>query len=659
MEPHFNKYRAWFRAVAIIVIVAFLWNDISFALQPEGTKNSSQTLAATSRFRPIVNITEQNDKFLIGDDEIRKEDLPGEFREDVGFLYLSAVVGQVLGKYGKVLGRDGLIDIFRRELAHIDFTHVKWEELTKEEDGTFCIPYVKKDGTTHELKYSLPKTREAGESIPGVINLPFGMGKTRIVCDTRIPGMDERRDPSGRLLPVPVKRSQQTGTEYKITLPIAKLNAPNPTPQAIEEVEGKRLREAIGEGEDTATRIFQIWSLLLRGDLTAAKARAKLLEGSLPEGSVELVMGMGVKPRNAWETEEDLERLWPVEGRLQAATISRQIFQDERSIENEGEIVNEVVRNLWMHAKFGVLISYPVEKDGKKGMRVVALDQGRGIGDIERAMQRGYTTSGPLFSDDASHGGLGSGLDNINKTADRLSLGTISGKGTWLVADYFGETPPMPSSESGFIFDAEEEVQHRLWENRWSSASRQSAFANAEYPTDVGSFVLDALGEAPGEKKRIIDLGAGNLYLSRTIRDTLNPENITAVDYAIEPEGIPNSQGITCVRELVEETGLDNESFDLAVMSFTLTYVQNKDKAVREISRLLRPGGRAVMVLHHPQSGIIENRRERVEFEQKELMDFLGYLRLVFVDLNISNVDAKAELDNLFETAPISGLYSQ
>jgi serine/threonine-protein kinase RsbT len=57
---------------------------------------------------------------------------------------------------------------------------------------------------------------------------------------------------------------------------------------------------------------------------------------------------------------------------------------------------------------------------GRRGIRVVASDQGPGIEDVERAMQDGYTTGG----------GLGLGLPGARRLVDDFALDSEPGRGT-------------------------------------------------------------------------------------------------------------------------------------------------------------------------------------------------------------------------------------
>jgi serine/threonine-protein kinase RsbT len=82
--------------------------------------------------------------------------------------------------------------------------------------------------------------------------------------------------------------------------------------------------------------------------------------------------------------------------------------------------ISEVARNMIHYAKRGEVLISVVDDGGRRGIRVLARDEGPGIADLERAMQDGYTTGG----------GLGLGLPGARRLVDDFSIETEPGKGT-------------------------------------------------------------------------------------------------------------------------------------------------------------------------------------------------------------------------------------
>ena len=83
--------------------------------------------------------------------------------------------------------------------------------------------------------------------------------------------------------------------------------------------------------------------------------------------------------------------------------------------------ISEIARNITTYAGRGeVLIDLVRDKQGRRGVRVIARDEGPGIADLERALTDGYTTGG----------GLGLGLPGARRLVDDFEIETTPGKGT-------------------------------------------------------------------------------------------------------------------------------------------------------------------------------------------------------------------------------------
>ncbi len=83
--------------------------------------------------------------------------------------------------------------------------------------------------------------------------------------------------------------------------------------------------------------------------------------------------------------------------------------------------ISEIARNITTYAQRGeVLIDLVRDANGRRGVRVVARDDGPGIEDLERALTDGYTTGG----------GLGLGLPGARRLVDEFDIQTAPGKGT-------------------------------------------------------------------------------------------------------------------------------------------------------------------------------------------------------------------------------------
>ena len=82
--------------------------------------------------------------------------------------------------------------------------------------------------------------------------------------------------------------------------------------------------------------------------------------------------------------------------------------------------ISEVARNVVTHAKQGEILLKPVQNCNKRGILVVARDEGPGIKSVEKAMQYGYSTGK----------GLGVGLPGAKWLMDEFQIESKVGQGT-------------------------------------------------------------------------------------------------------------------------------------------------------------------------------------------------------------------------------------
>jgi serine/threonine-protein kinase RsbT len=82
--------------------------------------------------------------------------------------------------------------------------------------------------------------------------------------------------------------------------------------------------------------------------------------------------------------------------------------------------VSEVARNILEYAKRGEVVVAVIQRGDRRGLEVLARDQGPGIADVSQAMQDGFSTSR----------GLGLGLPGSRRLMDDFELESRIGQGT-------------------------------------------------------------------------------------------------------------------------------------------------------------------------------------------------------------------------------------
>jgi serine/threonine-protein kinase RsbT len=82
--------------------------------------------------------------------------------------------------------------------------------------------------------------------------------------------------------------------------------------------------------------------------------------------------------------------------------------------------ISELARNIILYANSGEILLSVVENGSRRGLKVVARDDGPGIPDIERALEEGFSTSRSL----------GLGLSGVRRLMDEFDIVSEIGNGT-------------------------------------------------------------------------------------------------------------------------------------------------------------------------------------------------------------------------------------
>jgi serine/threonine-protein kinase RsbT len=106
--------------------------------------------------------------------------------------------------------------------------------------------------------------------------------------------------------------------------------------------------------------------------------------------------------------------------RKQARTLGTQLGFSIGELAMIATAVSEVARNIVLYAKKGEMTFQAVEEAGRKGILIVAEDQGPGIANLSLAIQDGFSTGG----------GLGLGLPGTRRLMDEFQIVSELGKGT-------------------------------------------------------------------------------------------------------------------------------------------------------------------------------------------------------------------------------------
>ncbi len=109
-----------------------------------------------------------------------------------------------------------------------------------------------------------------------------------------------------------------------------------------------------------------------------------------------------------------------VDARRRAREIAAALGFSSGDLALTATAVSELARNILLYAGEGEIRIGLVEEDRRRGVRVVARDQGPGIADIELALRDGFSTSD----------GLGLGLPGCRRIFDNFEIQSDPGHGT-------------------------------------------------------------------------------------------------------------------------------------------------------------------------------------------------------------------------------------
>ena len=146
-------------------------------------------------------------------------------------------------------------------------------------------------------------------------------------------------------------------------------------------------------------------------------------------------------------------------------------------------------------------------------------------------------------------------------------------------------------------------VAAALWWRKHPSACPygQRFWVMAPHPIITRSRLRQVLEPEPGE--RILEIGPGTGYYTAELAEWVGPEGRVDIldlqqemlDHAMRHVGGRGAQNVHPTAGDAMKLPYEKASFDAVVLVTVLGEIPDQDAALREISRVLRPGGRAVV----------------------------------------------------------------
>ena len=140
-------------------------------------------------------------------------------------------------------------------------------------------------------------------------------------------------------------------------------------------------------------------------------------------------------------------------------------------------------------------------------------------------------------------------------------------------------------------------------------AGRKAAYRFAEGPNPY-DVALQAVAET--RPRRIVEVGCGKGELAERMQADLGAE-VIALDQSERMVELTRARGVAAVVGDVQALPFADGEFDSAVAAWMLFHVPDLDRALSELARVLRPGGRLVAVTNG--SGHLQELRDLLGVE--------------------------------------------
>ena len=105
---------------------------------------------------------------------------------------------------------------------------------------------------------------------------------------------------------------------------------------------------------------------------------------------------------------------------LETTRVAKDLGFSQVAVQQLATVTSELARNILKYAGRGQIKLEHPEQNGRQGLRIIAVDRGPGIEDIERAMAEHYSSGGTL----------GLGLSGAKRMVDDFIVTSQPGEGT-------------------------------------------------------------------------------------------------------------------------------------------------------------------------------------------------------------------------------------
>jgi anti-sigma regulatory factor (Ser/Thr protein kinase) len=176
------------------------------------------------------------------------------------------------------------------------------------------------------------------------------------------------------------------------------------------------------------------------------------------------------------------------EARRESAAIAAKQGFSETDAGRVALVATELATNLIKHAQHGEILAGPYEDDGEQGIQILALDQGRGIANVQACLADGYSSAGTA----------GQGLGAVVRQSNLVDIASWLGVGTAVLARIVPgkKNGVVARSHSGFGVVSVARQGEDVCGDAWA-IDRSGAIATL--------FVADGLGHGPDAAEAAVE----------------------------------------------------------------------------------------------------------------------------------------------------------
>lgn len=177
---------------------------------------------------------------------------------------------------------------------------------------------------------------------------------------------------------------------------------------------------------------------------------------------------------------------------------------------------------------------------------------------------------------------------------------------------------------------AGEESSYRIGERSFRNVSaeleRLRVQAEIAWPEELRALRRHGLRDGAD----LLEAGCGPGFVTALLLEHAEPRSVTALD--VDPtmlaharDLVGESDRVRFVEASATATGLDSDSVDVAVVRFLLQHLPNVEAVLAELRRVLRPGGRLIVVeadqafdtIFHPEPSFARDLMDAVGMAQR------------------------------------------